>query len=98
MDGRRFSLGAFGCSIGAHRHRLRAAWPCRPVRPYPVSMNDADTVPPLHEVLADHGRPVSPEGMARASAKLAARRRARDPQTRAAFRAQLTELASNLST
>jgi hypothetical protein len=59
-------------------------------------MNDADTVKPLHEVLADNGRPVSPEGMARAGAKLAARRRGRDPQTRAAFRAQLAELAASL--
>lgn len=60
-------------------------------------MNDADTVKPLHEVLADHGRPVSPEGMARAGETLAARRRARDHQVRAAFRAELAELAARRS-
>jgi hypothetical protein len=52
-------------------------------------MTSPDTDKPFAEVLAEHGRPVTPEGLDRARDRLTAAAERRDPDARAELLARL---------
>lgn len=67
----------------------RGPIPSAPATPYPEIMTSPDTDKPFAEVLAEHGRPVTAEGLDRARDSLTAAAERRDPEARAELLARL---------